>query len=92
MPWKPASGSAEAELHCQGMEHASADGIEATSLESWDYAVDFRRKHGPVKVSAYLVLMLVSFLLQSRLPSPTHQGIVAQFQVIVSVFLVVSLP
>jgi len=92
MPWKPEAGEVASELHCQGMEHASADGIGAASLETWDYAVDFRRKYGPVKVAAYLVLMLASFLLQSQLPSQTHQGIVAQFQVILSVFLVVSLP
>jgi diguanylate cyclase (GGDEF)-like protein len=62
------------------------------SLDAWDYEADFRRKHGAVKIAVYVVLMFVSFVMQSRLQSSIHQGIVAQFQVILSVFLVVSLP
>jgi len=74
------------------MQHASEDRQEIEPLDTWDYAADFRNKRGTLKVAIYLLLMFVSFALQRKLGSAAHQGIVAQFQVILSVFLVVSLP
>ena len=46
-----------------------------------------------LKIAAFLVLYALSFLLQGTLTSASNfAGVVAQFQVIISVFLVVNLP
>ncbi|MEN9354236.1 MAG: hypothetical protein RL318_1561, partial [Fibrobacterota bacterium] len=74
------------------MDEGRGSNTEGKAMDSWDYAGDFRRKHGPIKVVVYLVLMIVSFAIQRHIASPIEQGIVAQFQVIISVYLAVSLP
>ena len=64
----------------------------STTQETRQYRADFRRKRGLVKLVAYVVAMIFSFWMQSRAESQTLRGVVAQFQVILSVFLVLSVP
>jgi len=74
------------------MQQAKQDRPDVDARDTWDYAADFRNKRGALKIAVYLLLMFVSFAVQRSLGSAAQQGIVAQFQVILSVFLVVSLP
>ena len=62
------------------------------ALMAEQYRVDFWRKRGMLKIAVYGLVMFASFWVQSHAASPTLQGVVAQFQVIFSVFLVLSLP
>ena len=63
-----------------------------SAVESEQFRVDFRRKWGALKVAAYVLLMVGSFWVQSQAASQTLRGVVAQFQVVLSVFMVLSLP
>ena len=50
-------------------------------------------RFGPLKIAVFLALYAASLALQSSLTSASHlAGVIAQFQVIISVFLVVDLP
>jgi len=61
-------------------------------VENFDYPGNFRRKHGLAKMVVYVLAMLITFWFQSRVTTQTTQGVIAQIQVILSVFLVLSLP
>jgi len=60
----------------------------------WELSEAFgSRRHNFVKIAIYLALFAASFLLQGRLSHTSNlTGVVAQLQVMVSVFLVVSIP
>jgi len=60
--------------------------------EKEQFRTEFQRRWGPMKVSIYVALMVFSFWVQSHAESQTLRGVVAQFQVVLSVFLVLSLP
>jgi diguanylate cyclase (GGDEF)-like protein len=81
--------------HEDKTNHKTADKPSSIFSEGdWEYAELFgSRRQGRIKIVAYLALFLASFLVQARLSS-THNltGVVAQLQVMISVFLVVSIP
>lgn len=62
------------------------------AAEKEQFRTEFQRRWGPMKVSIYVVLMVLSFWVQSHAESQTLRGVVAQLQVVLSVFLVLSLP